>query len=118
MPFSAMNCTARGWTSPAGREPALAATTRPPPSVRAKPSAICDRQEFSTQTKSRCGMDFAVPGAGLPDESATPDLPHSTHDHELGTRRLAAAIETHAIDAAREARTLRALRTPSPAAFS
>ena len=52
IPRSFMKAAARGLTWPEGREPALWAMTRPGPNDRANPSAICDRQEFSTQTKS------------------------------------------------------------------
>src|SRR5205823_5694671 len=49
-PFSAMNCTARGFTLPDGRLPAEWASTSLPPWRRANASAIWLRFEFSTQT--------------------------------------------------------------------
>ena len=50
MPISFITAMASGLTTPDGLEPAEKASTLSPPSVRAKPSAICERQEFSTQT--------------------------------------------------------------------
>src|SRR6185437_4472804 len=47
-----MNSTARGLTRPDGREPALYASTRPAPCMRAKASAIWLRLLFSTQTNT------------------------------------------------------------------
>src|SRR5437764_14811144 len=43
-----------GLTRPEGREPALCASTRPWPWMRAKASAIWLRLEFSTQTNRTC----------------------------------------------------------------
>ena len=45
-----MNSTARGLTFPDGRLPALNASTRPAPWMRANASAIWERFEFSTHT--------------------------------------------------------------------
>ena len=56
IPTSRMRAMAVGSTFPEGREPALAIVQPPPARARAKPSAICDRQEFSTQTKRMLGM--------------------------------------------------------------
>src|SRR5512137_1315503 len=51
-----MNRIARGCTWPEGREPALWASTRPPPKARANPSAIWERHELWTHTKRREGL--------------------------------------------------------------
>src|SRR5215831_18231096 len=47
-----MASTALGLTRPEGREPALEASTFPPPCMRANASAIWLRFEFSTHTKT------------------------------------------------------------------
>src|SRR5678815_28898 len=54
-PRSAIAATARGLTRVAGRDPALSAISNPAPCMRAKPSAIWLRLEFSRQTNSTRG---------------------------------------------------------------
>src|SRR5207249_7301284 len=46
-----MAAMALGWTAFAGRQPALCASTRSPPYIRANASAIWLRLQFSLQTK-------------------------------------------------------------------
>src|SRR5438270_5601047 len=59
-----MAATARGLICPDGREPALTASTRPPPWRRAKASAIWLRLLFSTQTKrTRFGRSPVMAGS-------------------------------------------------------
>src|SRR6266536_2098412 len=67
-----MASTAFGWTRPAGREPALYASTQPAPYMRAKASAIWLRLQFSTQmNKTRFGR-WGCPGSVMPLDPSTP----------------------------------------------
>ena len=63
MPASASTSTANGLTRAAGREPALAATNRPPPLVLNSASAIWLRAELPVQ-RIRMRRERAVSGIG------------------------------------------------------
>ena len=50
-PISFIASTASGRTEPLGLDPALSTTSKKPPLVLARPSAICDLAEFATHKK-------------------------------------------------------------------
>src|SRR5947199_3435640 len=71
-----MKATARGLTTPEGREPALWASTPSPPWRRANASAIWLRLAFSTHTKRMRGRvdTRSTPGGGAPSRLQGVDL--------------------------------------------